>query len=49
MRSCAPVDIPIAQALLALSPYIAAAHLLVGYAALGGVPFLRPELTGARD
>ena len=40
---------PIAQTLPAVSPYVAAGHLLVGYAALGVVPALRPELTGARD
>lgn len=48
-ESWAPVNIPIAQALPALSPYVAAGHLLVGYAALGVVLALRPELTGARD
>ena len=48
-ESSAPVNIPIAQALPALSPYVAAGHLLVGYAALGVVLALRPELTGARD
>ncbi|MGY1690922.1 hypothetical protein [Geodermatophilus sp. SYSU D01105] len=48
-ESWAPVNIPIAQALPTLSPYVAAGHLLVGYAALGVVLALRPELTGARD
>ncbi|MGK5114669.1 MULTISPECIES: hypothetical protein [unclassified Geodermatophilus] len=48
-ESWAPVNIPIAQALPALSPYAAAGHLLVGYAALGVLLALRPELTGARD
>ncbi|MGY1644470.1 hypothetical protein ACI782_25490 [Geodermatophilus sp. SYSU D00703] len=48
-ESWAPVNIPIAGALPALSPYVAAGHLLVGYAALGLVLALRPELTGARD
>jgi hypothetical protein len=48
-ESWAPVNIPIAQVLPALSPYVAAGHLLLGYAALGVVLFLRPELTGARD
>ena len=47
-ESWAPVNIPVAQALPALSPYVAAGHLLVGYAALGVVLVLRPELTGAR-
>ncbi|WP_409329204.1 hypothetical protein [Trujillonella humicola] len=48
-ESWAPINIPIAGALPALSPYVAAGHLLVGYAALGVVLALRPELTGARD
>ncbi|MGY1683643.1 hypothetical protein [Geodermatophilus sp. SYSU D01176] len=48
-ESWAPVNIPIAQALPTLSPYVAAGHLLVGYVALGVVLALRPELTGARD
>jgi hypothetical protein len=46
-ESWAPVNIPIAQALPDLSPFFAAGHLLVGYAALGVVLVLRPELTGA--
>jgi hypothetical protein len=48
-ESWAPVNIPIAGVLPALSPFVAAGHLLVGYAALGLVLALRPELTGARD
>jgi hypothetical protein len=48
-ESWAPVNIPIAQALPTLSPYVAAGHLLVGYAALGLLLALKPELTGARD
>ncbi|MBB3085459.1 hypothetical protein [Geodermatophilus sabuli] len=48
-ESWAPVNIPIAQALPTLSPYVAAGHLLLGYAALGVLLALRPELTGARD
>jgi hypothetical protein len=47
-ESWAPVNIPIAQALPTLSPYVAAGHLLLGYAALGVLLVLRPELTGAR-
>jgi hypothetical protein len=47
-ESWAPVNIPIALALPTLSPYVAAGHLLVGYAALGVVLMLRPALTGAR-
>jgi hypothetical protein len=47
-ESWAPVNIPIAQALPALAPYVAAGHLLVGYALLGVVLALKPELTGAR-
>jgi hypothetical protein len=47
-ESWAPVNVPIAQTLPTLSPYVAAGHLLVGYAVLGVVLVLRPELTGAR-
>jgi hypothetical protein len=47
-ESWAPVNIPIAQALPTLSPYVAAGHLLVGYAALGVLLAVKPELTGAR-
>jgi hypothetical protein len=46
-ESWAPVNIPIALTLPALAPYTAAGHLLVGYAALGVVLVLRPELTGS--
>jgi hypothetical protein len=48
-ESWAPVNIPIAQTLPGLSPYVAAGHLLVGYAGLGVLLYLRPELTGARE
>lgn len=48
-ESWAFINIPVAGALPALSPYVAAGHLLVGYAALGVLLYLRPELTGARD
>jgi hypothetical protein len=47
-ESWAPVNVPIAGALPALAPYTGAGHLLAGYAALGLVLMLRPELTGAR-
>ena len=46
-ESWAPVNVPIALTLPALLPYTGAGHLLVGYAALGVVLMLRPELTGA--
>ena len=49
-ESWAPVNIPIAQlAPAVVSHAVAAGHLLLGYAALGLVLVLRPELTGARD
>jgi hypothetical protein len=46
-ESWAPVNVPIAVALPAVAPYAAAGHLLVGYAALGVVLVLRPELTSS--
>jgi hypothetical protein len=48
-ESWAIVNIPVAGALPALSPFVAAGHLFVGYVALGIVLSVRPELTGARD
>lgn len=48
-ESWAPVVIPVAAVLSGAATYVAAGHLLVGYAALGLVLALRPELTGARD
>lgn len=48
-ESWAFINIPVAGALPALSPYVAAGHLLVGYVALGVLLYLRPELTEARD
>ncbi|MGY1712559.1 hypothetical protein ACI8AC_23915 [Geodermatophilus sp. SYSU D00758] len=48
-ESWAPVNIPIAQALPGLAVYLAPTHLLLGYAGLGVLLALRPELTGARD
>jgi hypothetical protein len=47
-ESWAPVCVPAGALLPSLAPGIAAGHLLVGYAALGVVLALRPELTGAR-
>ncbi|MGR6965072.1 hypothetical protein ACU610_11465 [Geodermatophilus sp. URMC 61] len=48
-ESWAPVVVPTAFLLPAVTQYIGAAHLLVGYVALGVVLARRPELTGARD
>jgi len=48
-ESWAPVNIPVAQLAAGAAPFIGAAHLVVGYAGLGVVLMLRPELTGARD
>lgn len=48
-ESWAPVCVPAAALLPAAAPAIAASHLLVGYAMLGVVLVLRPELTGAGD
>jgi hypothetical protein len=47
-ESWAPVNVPIALTLPTLAPYTGACHLLVGYAALGVVLMLRPELTETR-
>ncbi|NEK58849.1 hypothetical protein GCU56_13325 [Geodermatophilus sabuli] len=47
-ESWAPVVIPASVAFAAAAPAIAAGHLLAGYAALGVLLVLRPELTGAR-
>ena len=47
-ESWAPVVIPVAAVLSGAATYVAAGHLLLGYAALGLVLTLRPELTGAR-
>lgn len=48
-ESWAPVVIPVSALAGGAAGYVAAGHLLVGYAALGLVLALRPELTGARD
>ena len=47
-ESWAPVVIPVAAVLSGAATYVSAGHLLLGYAALGLVLTLRPELTGAR-
>jgi hypothetical protein len=47
-ESWAPVNVPLVSLAPELSPYVAAGHLLVGYAGLGLLMTLRPELTGAR-
>jgi hypothetical protein len=48
-ESWAPVTVPTAFLLPALAQYVGAAHLLIGYVALGVVLARRPELTGATD
>jgi hypothetical protein len=48
-ESWAPVNIPVAQLAAGAASFTAASHLVVGYAGLGVVLMLRPELTGARD
>ncbi len=48
-ESWAPVVIPVAALAAGVADYVAAGHLLVGYAMLGVVLARRPELTGARD
>ncbi|MGY1609831.1 MULTISPECIES: hypothetical protein [unclassified Geodermatophilus] len=48
-ESWAPVTVPTAFLLPAITQYVGAAHLLVGYVVLGVILARRPELTGARD
>ena len=48
-ESWAPVCIPLSAALPDLAPAIGAGHLLAGYALLGVVLAVRPELTLPRD
>ncbi|MGY1750870.1 hypothetical protein [Modestobacter sp. SYSU DS0511] len=48
-ESWAPVVIPVSAVLPDVAGPVAAAHLLLGYAALGVVLARRPELTGAGD
>jgi hypothetical protein len=48
-ESWAPVNIPVAVLAPSLVAFTGAAHLVIGYAALGVVLAMRPELTGARD
>ena len=47
-ESWGPVVVPTAFLLPAVTQYIGAAHLLVGYVVLGLLLVTRPELTGAR-
>ena len=47
-ESWAPVVIPVSALLPGAASYVGAGHLLVGYAALGVLLAVRPELTGAR-
>lgn len=48
-ESWAPVVIPLAAIVSGAASFVAAGHLLVGYAMLGVILARRPELTGARD
>jgi hypothetical protein len=48
-ESWAPVTVPTAFLLPGLAQYVGAAHLLIGYVALGVILATRPQLTGARD
>ncbi|MCF6733785.1 hypothetical protein [Blastococcus sp. KM273129] len=48
-ESWAPVTVPTAFLLPAITQYVGAAHLLVGYVVMGVVLATRPHLTGARD
>jgi hypothetical protein len=47
-ESWAPVTVPTAFLLPAMTQYVGAAHLLIGYVVLGVILATRPELTGAR-
>ncbi|MGY1885340.1 hypothetical protein ACI799_08575 [Blastococcus sp. SYSU DS0753] len=47
-ESWAPVTVPTAFLLPAITQYVGAAHLLIGYVALGVILATRPHLTGAR-
>jgi hypothetical protein len=48
-ESWAPVAVPASFLVPAFAQYVGAAHLLIGYVALGVILAVRPELTGARD
>jgi hypothetical protein len=48
-ESWAPITVPTAFLLPAITQYVGAAHLLIGYVLLGVILARRPELTGARD
>ncbi|CCG04139.1 hypothetical protein [Blastococcus saxobsidens] len=48
-ESWAPVTVPTAFLLPAITQYVRAAHLLIGYVVLGVILATRPHLTGARD
>jgi hypothetical protein len=48
-ESWAPVVIPLAAIFTGAASFVAAGHLLIGYAMLGVILARRPELTGARD
>ena len=48
-ESWAPIAVPASFLVPGFAQYVGAAHLLVGYVALGIVLAVRPELTGARD
>jgi hypothetical protein len=48
-ESWAPIAVPASLLVPAFAQYVGAAHLLIGYVALGVILAVRPELTGARD
>jgi hypothetical protein len=48
-ESWAPVAVPASFLVPAFAQYVGAAHLLIGYVALGVILAVRPELTLARD
>ena len=48
-ESWAPVAVPASFLVPAFAQYVGAAHLLIGYVALGVILAVRPELTMARD
>jgi hypothetical protein len=48
-ESWAPIAVPASFLVPAFAQYVGAAHLLIGYVALGVILAVRPELTGARD
>jgi hypothetical protein len=48
-ESWAPITVPTYFLVPGAAQYVGAAHLVIGYVALGVILATRPELTGARD